>query len=702
MGSCGSNGFQGSPYTTNPEKNELRDTIVDAFNASAFAVPTGSYFSKDEKIPVSSIDGLSVLLGGKLDKGVETMLMNAFNAGVKNVENIANRAYLGLASEASIPPDTGAYFYKVSNGNVTTFPNLKDINGLPLATKEEDFFKDGVRYDVYIEVKDKIAQLTVNERDGLKIDEYGGAVGFNSFLSNSIDKSYDLSYFYNTSDNTWFFTDFIELKKGWSFRYKGFSAESIGKLYDINKNEISALPSGSSLYDIQTIEFVMPVDGFIVLKTAKISENNNALGSMFSLHSGQIYAKSNDIFERYKLSNLLTLGSSSYDIPFGDLSGQTKYYLNKVQYTGRKLLKSVKMFSQGTGVINFAIGSIDQWNKFVERKILTFNTVGNKINSYPFNEVLKENEYVAVKCPVTNGMSWISVSGSQGLLWDSGLSYSGALVHDTAHSIAMELELYDYEENSLAFNEDVKIVNEKLESLENKLKTITLLSPNGTPFKLAIDDNGNLISKSLLFNKIAHLGNSICRHQITSFWWGDWGMAATTRDKDYVHQFLSKYKSKNSSATTQALNIATWETGHTTYNKSQLDSTLLGSDLVVIRIGENVTWSTSFKSEFRLLVEYIISKVPNATLLIGGTFWYSQEKDSDMKAVADEKGITFVSMQGLDIPENKQTLSGQVFGDDNQWHTIADGGSIAEGVANHPNDRGMQLIAERLYNSLNV
>ena len=29
------------------------------------------------------------------------------------------------------------------------------------------------------------------------------------------------------------------------------------------------------------------------------------------------------------------------------------------------------------------------------------------------------------------------------------------------------------------------------------------------------------------------IGNSITRHSLSSYWWGDWGMAASTKDKDY-------------------------------------------------------------------------------------------------------------------------------------------------------------------------
>ena len=42
------------------------------------------------------------------------------------------------------------------------------------------------------------------------------------------------------------------------------------------------------------------------------------------------------------------------------------------------------------------------------------------------------------------------------------------------------------------------------------------------------DDDG-------VYNILA-IGNSITLHPVCSYWWGSWGMAASSIDKDYVHQ----------------------------------------------------------------------------------------------------------------------------------------------------------------------
>ena len=443
-----------------------------------------------------------------------------------------------------------------------------------------------------------------------------------------------------------------------------------------------------------TLQGQLPDDSY----NYKLTTSNNYNDNLIEFVSNNFATKAEieDLKIPFKLENENAYGSSSYNMPFDNLP-QNEYYIEKLNFSNKKFIKNIKMFAQTAGSITFVFGLIDQNNIFIPRKEFTFSTVANQINTYDFNDILIENEAVAVKLP-SYGMTWKSTSAGAGKLWFS--SYGGVLSAQTGFNMAWFISMADYVENTIAFKSEIEPLKNDIILLQNK--PLTLISPNGTPYKLAVDNLGNLTAKSQIFGKIAHLGNSICKHEITSFWWGFWGMAATVRENDYVHRFLAKYQTINASATTEALNIATWETNHTTYDKTQIDSTIDRSDLIVVRIGENVTYSASFKDEFRNLINYIIGKEPQATILIGGTFWYHAEKDADMKAIADELGITFVSMQGLDTPSNRATLSTQVYGDDNQWHTISDGGSIAQGVADHPSDAGMEAIAQRLFDGLGL
>lgn len=196
--------------------------------------------------------------------------------------------------------------------------------------------------------------------------------------------------------------------------------------------------------------------------------------------------------------------------------------------------------------------------------------------------------------------------------------------------------------------------------------------------------------------KVLVFGNSITKHPITPFWWGEWGMAASTRENDWVHQLQSKLRIKNEDAMIQALNIADWERNLNSYDISQLDTYLVSDiECVIFKIGENVQDKPNFETSLNLLVQKVKTKVPKAQILIVGSFWPLQEIEIILTKVAKDQKCSFVSLAYMwdkqDVYQAK--LNTNVFGDDNQWHVISDGGDVAIGVASHPNDFAMQAIA---------
>lgn len=61
--------------------------------------------------------------------------------------------------------------------------------------------------------------------------------------------------------------------------------------------------------------------------------------------------------------------------------------------------------------------------------------------------------------------------------------------------------------------------------------------------------------------KLLFLGNSITRHSPAPQigWNGDWGMAASSREKDYVHQTMKKVRTVAPDASFLVAQIALWE-----------------------------------------------------------------------------------------------------------------------------------------------
>ena len=181
-------------------------------------------------------------------------------------------------------------------------------------------------------------------------------------------------------------------------------------------------------------------------------------------------------------------------------------------------------------------------------------------------------------------------------------------------------------------------------------------------------------------------------------------MAATTRDKDYVHRVMARLQQINPSATFDITSIAvagvgSWETNTDFYNPDVYGPDVLaaeglpraGTDLIVIRLGENVRDDTNFWDALIFLVNYFKEVAPGARVVITGQFWTNATREAACQSAATRSGSTYVQINQFDRPEYKEAIGNSVYGDDGQWHQITD-----PFVAAHPSDAGMQAIADAI------
>lgn len=229
---------------------------------------------------------------------------------------------------------------------------------------------------------------------------------------------------------------------------------------------------------------------------------------------------------------------------------------------------------------------------------------------------------------------------------------------------------------------------------------LLMLQPTQPLWGYEKDNNPKVVKKWIA------LGNSITKHAITPFWWGEWGMAATVKEKDYVHLLNSLLEDYyKTTLSFKAVNIATWERDFNGFDKESIRSHFSGDeDIVVIRLGENVPNREEsyavYKEEFSHLVAFLKVLAPTASFVITGNFWANARKDAIQKEVADQYNCIWVPLAQLETPENKSTLETKVSGDDGEWHTVSEGGKTAPGVANHPGDEGMKNIATAIMNAI--
>ena len=191
--------------------------------------------------------------------------------------------------------------------------------------------------------------------------------------------------------------------------------------------------------------------------------------------------------------------------------------------------------------------------------------------------------------------------------------------------------------------------------------------------------------------KILIVGNSITRHapKAEIGWSGNWGMAASSKDKDYVHRLESLVFLKCPDARFCICQAADWET-HYKCGTEQFHlfapAAEFGADIIVIRLIENCPRDdfdeALFEKQFSDFVTYLNS-TGNAKIIIASSFW-KRAGDEILKKVATDNGYDFIYLG--ELGENPEMR--------------ADGLFEHIGVAMHPGDKGMETIANLIFDTI--
>jgi hypothetical protein len=196
--------------------------------------------------------------------------------------------------------------------------------------------------------------------------------------------------------------------------------------------------------------------------------------------------------------------------------------------------------------------------------------------------------------------------------------------------------------------------------------------------------------------KVLFLGNSITRHPPSEAigWNGDWGMAASAPDKDYVHLVAATLAGRSGKPPeVLALNIAEFERNASAYNiESKLkDALAFDADLVILAIGENVPQFESRQSgeEFESAVLKLLSRLQSGRdriVLVRGCFRPNQSTDDCLLKASRAVGVPFIEIGRLGGDADNAARSERPI--------------KHEGVAGHPGDRGMRAIADAIIHVL--
>jgi hypothetical protein len=196
--------------------------------------------------------------------------------------------------------------------------------------------------------------------------------------------------------------------------------------------------------------------------------------------------------------------------------------------------------------------------------------------------------------------------------------------------------------------------------------------------------------------RVLFLGNSITLHGPNAEigWTGNWGMAASSEEKDYVHR-VTRALAAHTGATPQILvrNIADFERNYATYDVDGQMQELFAfdPDLVVLAIGENVPAlrSEADKVKFMAGVMNILRCAlakRHPLVVVRSCFWPDAAKDQVLREACLEADAIFVDAGPLGREPANAARSERSFKHD--------------GVAGHPGDKGMKAVADAIIEAL--
>lgn len=188
--------------------------------------------------------------------------------------------------------------------------------------------------------------------------------------------------------------------------------------------------------------------------------------------------------------------------------------------------------------------------------------------------------------------------------------------------------------------------------------------------------------------RVLFVGNSITWHAVKEDigWSGNWGMAASDISKDYVHILVGKIREKNPDASFCIAQVADWET-HYFCGEEKLpmyeEAREFNADIIIFRCIENCPYQdmdvAKFKEEYQKLIDYF-NPEGKAKIILTTGFW-KHTGDAAIRETAIEKNYKLAELGDLGELDEMKAI----------------GLFEHSGVANHPGDKGMEKIAERIF-----
>ena len=468
--------------------------------------------------------------------------------------------------------------------------------------------------------------------------------------------------------------------------------------------------SFSSKDEIITRDFIPNVDGYILItrlitdKPSKIFQGG--LGSARNLDNLEYGASAITPNVPFIIpeTNTTQFGSNITGI---DTTQQTT--VNNLSYMSpikkweksRGFIDTINVYVKQAGTYNFAIVNIDQNDLIVSPRIFQkqLSTGYNTLDVINEEHEIFYGEQLFFEA---HDNTVYAARGERNLIQDAqhvtnNAGYSGKIMYGTDNAIPFNYKVADE-----STREKAEILKQKVDKIEpivsglelfKKMPMIT--SPNGTKFRLLVDNNGNLSTVSSVPNRVAIFGNSILSHP----WLKGMGMAASAPDKDYFTLVKNYIMSKNPRAVVERGNGADWESDpnnrRSTFDSKMKRSLSSNTDIVILQFGDNLNTDEKRKNletDIPNLVNWIRTASPKALIYWVGIYYASPDFVERIKRICKPLDVTFVDIYQYSKDAKYKSEMGKVLRlPDGSNYTITNAG-----VASHPGDLGHKAIADEI------
>ena len=367
----------------------------------------------------------------------------------------------------------------------------------------------------------------------------------------------------------------------------------------------------------------------------------------------------------------------------------------------RGFIDTIDVYVKDAGTYNFAIGNIDQNDLIVSPRVFQKQLVAgyNTLNIRGEDKEIFFGEQLFFE---SHDNRVYASKGERNLIQDAqhvtnNAGYSGKIMYETGQAIP-----FSYRVANESANEKVEVLKQKTDKIEPIVseleifkRTPMIVSPNGTKFRLLVDNNGNLSTVSNVPKRVAVFGNSILSHP----WLKGMGMAASAPDKDYFTLVKNYILSKNPSAVVERGNGADWESDPNnrrgTFDSKMKQSLGPDTDIVILQFGDNLNTDEKRKNletDIPNLVNWIRAASPKALIYWVGIYYASPDFVERIKRICKPLSVTFVDIYQYSKDAKYKSEMGKVLRlPDGSNYTITNAG-----VASHPGDLGHKAIADEI------